>query len=694
MRTTTSTVLGLLTTCLLGSPTLADIWMPSVFSDHMVIQRDMPIAVWGTAQPGTVVQVELLNPQSDHFSSSLVETDSVNGEWEITLPPVEANKGSWELTVTEFDKLNIDERKKLSTRTFTDVLVGEVWLCGGQSNMEWSLNAIGTTANQKKSMIQPQIRLINAPRVVATEPQQDIDSQWQLCTPETIGNWTAVGYYFGDMLLEELNVPIGLISSNWGGTRIEPWIERADLANHPTFAERTIALQGAIDQFNQMDDNERLRMKRLAEEVNARNARAYWKQILSKDPGATNGWMTKNFDDSSWSFMALPGEWERQETSLATFDGTVWFRKTVEIPTEWAGKPLVLTLGRIDDSDTTYFNGNVIGTSTNQHQTVRRYEVPAKDVAAGQAVIAVCALDPHGAGGFTGPKMSLSLADGGSNQINLAGNWKWHKGYATTRSAPSMPTTAQNPGMNPQSPGALHDGMIAPFVPYTMRGAIWYQGESNSEQPAEYRELLPLLIESWREDFGDHLAFGIVQLAAFRPESDNPDEGGWAYLRDAQLNTAQTVPNTGIAITTDVGEANDIHPRNKKAVGDRLAGWALHDVYGIDGAVPSSPIQTNVRRDGNAVMVTFDHVQNGLQGAADSAKIGGFALAGPDGRFHWANATIEGKNRVRVWSNEVADPHIVQYGWQNNPTRANLVNSADLPASPFRATIAGGSSGR
>jgi sialate O-acetylesterase len=268
--------------------------------------------------------------------------------------------------------------------------------------------------------------------------------------------------------------------------------------------------------------------------------------------------------------------------------------------------------------------------------------------------------------------------------IKLAGDWKWKRGVATTNSGPNQVTETTNPGMNPQSAGTLHAAMIVPFVPYTLRGAIWYQGESNAGQPDEYRDLMPLLIESWREDFGDHLAFGIVQLAAFKAVSQNPDEGGWAYLRDAQLEAARTVENTGIAITTDVGNATDIHPKNKKAVGDRLAGWALHDVYNVQSAVPSSPIHSGMQSEGNAMVLSFDHAQGGLSNSDGGKKLDGFAIAGADGRFVWAEAVVTGPNTVKVWSNGVPEPRIVRYGWQNNPVRANLVGGTGLPASPFR----------
>ena len=664
-------------------PVSADIAMPSVFSDHMVIQRDLPIAVWGTAEPGNRITVELITSDDrlPGISENVNLRADARGDWQWKMAPISNTTRTWNLVIREFEGPS-GQDKEISSVTIKDILVGEVWLCGGQSNMEWTMNQIGATDAAKSGMDHPRIRLIKAPHVLATEPQDDIEAAWQLCTPGTVGNWSAVGLHFGLDLQEELDVPIGLISSNWGGTRIEPWIERADLAAHPRFAERTAALQQGIDEFNTMDDAERTRRTRELNKGFDRKAADYWARILAKDPGMKGGWMKPDFDDGDWRTMELPGNWEQREDSMKDYDGTVWFRRTVDIPAAWAGRELVLELGRIDDSDQTWFDGTLVGSMTNQHTGVRSYRVPASLVKAGRAVIAVCALDPQGGGGFSGGRMTIGPAR--TKALGLAGDWSWHAGVATRDSGPQRATAPLNPGMTPQSPGTLHDAMIAPFVPYTMRGAIWYQGESNSGQPDEYRDLMPLLIESWREDFGSHLAFGIVQLAAFRAVSDDPVEGGWANLRDAQLETVRTVPGTGLAITTDVGDANDIHPRNKKAVGERLAGWALHDVYDVSDAIPSSPIHARSRREGAAMILDFDHAYGGLRNAEGGSKVGGFAIAGPDGRFVWADAEVIGDNSVRVWSNEISDPRIVRYGWQNNPVRADLFSGAGLPASPFR----------
>jgi len=661
-------------------PAAAEISLPSVFSDHMVVQRDLPISVWGTAAPNRRISVGLVTADGDAdmiLQERYLESDA-EGRWSCELQPVTDTSRVWRLEVGEFES----DGRQTDSVAVNDVLVGEVWLCGGQSNMEWTMNQIGATAAAKSGMDRPRIRLIKAPHVLATEPQDDIEAEWQRCTPETVGNWSAVGLHFALDLLDELDVPVGLISSNWGGTRIEPWIERADLAAHPRFATRTAELQRGIDAFNAMDDAERARR---TSELNAgfdQKARAYWDRILSKDPGMKQDWMSPGFDDGAWQTMNLPGNWEVREQSMRNYDGTVWFRRTVDIPENWTGRDLTLEFGSIDDSDHTWFDGTLVGVTTNQHAEPRRYRVPGELVKGGRAVITVCALDPQGGGGFNDGRMTLGPAR--DKALGLAGEWKWHAGVTTRDSGPRKVSEPLNPGMTPQSPGTLHDAMISPFVPYTMRGAIWYQGESNSGEPDEYRVLLPLLIESWREDFGEHLAFGIVQLAAFRPVSNDPVEGGWALLRDAQLETARTVPGTGLAVTTDVGDANDIHPRDKKTVGERLAGWALHDVYGVGNTAPSGPIHVATRREGDAMILEFDHAEGGLMNAKGGDNVGGFAVAGPDGRFVWAEAEVIGANSVRVRSNEITEPRIVRYGWQNNPVRADLYSGAGLPASPFR----------
>ena len=702
-------IVAMLSTALQCSSALAELRLPSIFSDGMVIQRNQPVEVWGWAEPGSRVHVLMATVGAERTDSydSRCRADA-SGRWSTRVVEgagIDRTDVEWKLMVTEFpgdapsvevgikstnSDVTVEEPEGKATDldqvTITDVLVGEVWLCGGQSNMEWPIEQSDDGGMSRQEMANPHIRLINAPRRASARPQEDVVASWEPCTEDTVGNWTAVGYFFAERLNRELGVPIGLISSNWGGTRIEPWIEREDLAAHPTFANRARSLQREIEEWEAQDDGRIKELRDQADEALARDQRRYWRHINDEDHGYQAGWMKPEVDDSDWKLMDLPGEWEREEESLRDFDGTIWFRRTVQIPKDWSGEDdVILELGGVDDSDQTYFNGSLIGTSTDWVGRIRRYEIPAELMKAGPVVIAVCALDPHGAGGMIGPGIALKRDDG--DRIDLRGPWKWRVGLATNRTVNSGIRPPVNPGEQPTAYGSLNDGMINPFVPYQIRGAIWYQGESNAGEPEAYRALLPLMIESWREDFGDEMAFGIVQLAAFKKTSDDPDQGGWAHLRDAQRHAFATVPNTGLVVTTDVGDAADIHPRDKKTVGDRMAGWALHDVYDVDEAVPSGPIARNAIRSDHTVLVNFEHCRGGLTTTKGRREAGGFALAGPDGRFFWATATLTGKKQVRVESNDVPDPRIVSYGWQDNPARADLMNASGLPACPFKLEV-------
>ena len=692
-------LLAILAVILLARPVQSELRLPSVFTDGMVLQRERPVHVWGRADAGSQVRVVLESADAKGprtLSGRGLAGDT--GRWMVRLEPDPARPldtdATWTLGISEHHRTGGaggDEARGWSPAvdriSISDVLVGEVWICGGQSNMEWSIDASDGDGRSRDRMANPRLRLIDVPHRVATSPREDVEARWESCTEGNLGDWTAVGYFFGERLNRELGVPVGLISSNWGGTRIEPWIDREDLAAHPRFAERSAALQDRIDRWNRLDREELRRLRTEAETALADARREYWEAINAGDPGHRRGWMAPATDDSEWEVMQLPAEWERASEALADFDGTVWFRRTVELPGHWRGRgDVVLDLGGVDDSDQTYLNGRLIGTSTDLVGTNRRYPVPPELLEGGRAQITVCALDPHGAGGMIGPRIALRTLDG-EEALDLRGPWRWRRGYATNRTVRPRVDAPSNPGAQPTAYGALNDAMISPFVPYSIRGAIWYQGESNAGQPEEYRELLPLLIESWRGDFGEEMAFGIVQLAAFKAPSPDPDQGGWATLRDAQRHAHETVPGTGLVVTTDVGDARDIHPRNKKAVGDRLAGWALHDVYGIPEAVPSGPIAVAARLQGPEVLVEFSHARGGLMAAGGGRHPGGFALAGPDGRFRWAEATIEEPGKVRVVANGITEPVLVSYGWQDNPVRADLVNGRMLPACPFKLRV-------
>lgn len=659
----------------------SEISLPAVFSDHMVLQRDLEVPVWGRATPGEQVRVRFAN-------QDLNTTADKNGHWSVTLKAMPASAESRSMSIHGSNQIEI-----------TDVLVGEVWVCGGQSNMEWIINNSNDPEKEKAAAQRPNIRLIKAPHVTASTPQFTINAHWQIATPQTVGQFSAVGYLFGRDLQDVLDVPIGLLSINWGGTRIEPWISRRSLSEHPRSQDHMRQLGQQQDAYNSMSVADRQQRLETLQAAAKRQTAGYLDRQLTQDPGFQGKWFSKSLDDSAWATSTEPRLWKDTDKSLANFDGGVWYRKTVDIPESWAGKDLILDLGSIDDSDITWFNGVRIGSTTEAHNQHRGYEIKGAIVKPGPATIAVLAIDSGGAGGMNGPekKMRLRPEQPGEDAetISLATKWRWKKGGTHSGPRPGSRPTLAEPGTRPTDYSALHNGMLSAFTPYAVRGAIWYQGESNANEPDAYKEFLPLLIADWKREFNrEQFPFGVVQLAAFKAHAPNePAQGGWAFLREAQSHAARTVPDTGIAVTTDIGEARDIHPRNKQDVAKRLALWALATVYGEDVGSWSGPTyagmeKTTLANGTRALSIHFNHAEGGLR-TRDGKSLGGFAIAGTDGTFHWADAVIVedsgGADHVLVSCEEVKEPVVVRYAWQDNPITANLVNAAGLPADGFRS---------
>ncbi len=627
--------------------------LPTILGDHMVLQCNTPVPIWGWAIPGEEVTVRI------DRESVRVHADQ-NGRWIAKLPP-QPPGGPHELVIAT----------KGETVRFTDLLFGEVWVCSGQSNMEWPVAAAQNALQEITTANFPQIRFFIVEKNLSLTPLSDCKGRWEVCSPTTIGKFSAVGYFFGREIHQRLNVPVGLIGTYWGGTPAEAWTDAETLKGDPEFAPIV----------NRMPTPETL--PKLQEQYE--RALAEWREkAILKDPGNRGealGWAKPEFDDSDWETIHLPQVWERGSSAL-NIDGAVWFRKLVQVPQEWAGKELVLHLGPIDDYDTTYFNGEPVGATgpetPNSWAVPRRYRVPGRLVRAGANLVAVRVFDQMLKGGFTGlpNMMRLELADG-SASISLAGEWKFKVEFARPASqVPSQPS----PPLNTWTPSALFNAMVAPLIPYAIRGVIWYQGESNVGRAYQYRKLFPALIASWRKAWGQgDFPFLFVQLANYLPRRSEPSESAWAELREAQLLTFKTVPNTGMAVAIDIGEADDIHPRNKQDVGKRLALAALAIAYG-QKIVWSGPIYRSMRIEGNRIRLFFDHVGSGLVAKGD--KLVGFAIAGKDRKFVWAKAEIEG-DTVVVWSEQVPEPVAVRYGWADNP-ECNLYNREGLPASPFR----------
>lgn len=627
-------------------------YLHPLFTDHMVLQRGIETPVWGWTQPGAVVTVSLQGKTAQG-------TAGEDGRWLAKLPPLFAG-GPFEMHVLGPQRAVVK-----------DVLVGEVWICSGQSNMEWS---VANSSNAEKEVAEakhPRLRLFTVPKTIALEPQSLVQSSWQVCSPETIPGFSAVGYFFGRELQQRIDFPVGLIHTSWGGTVAEAWTSAEALAALDDFKEpvetlrqQAAAAKGGGDNYDQQ--------------------LAHWWQ--ANDPGSKAGanWQARDFAAEDWGVMNLPGAWEN--AGLPNFDGIVWFRRAVEVPAELAGKTAQLELGPIDDVDDTWLNGERVG-GMPVWTAVRSYPIAAGKLQAGANVVAVRVLDTGGGGGLYGQPEQMRLVipkqEGVEADVVIPLNGEWK--YRASAPLGELQPMPQRIGSNPNVVTVLYNGMIAPLVPYGVRGAIWYQGESNAGRAMQYRKLLPALIQDWRARFAaPELSFHIVQLANFMEAQSTPVQSGWAELREAQLLTAQADPKVGLAVTTDIGDAADIHPRDKQNVGRRLALQALAATYGRTDVVSAGPTFTGMTIDGDKATLQFSHVGGGLQ-AKGGGELKGFAIAGADGSFVWAKAEIV-DGTVVVSSPEVSAPAAVRYNWANNPI-GNLINKEGLPAGPFRTDV-------
>jgi sialate O-acetylesterase len=580
--------------------------------------------------------------------------------------------------------MTVEGKTKL---TLKNILVGEVWAGSGQSNMEMNVSGCVEAAREIAAATYPEIRLFTVEKAVAAKPLDDCKGRWVLCSPDTVGSFSAVLYFFGRDLHKNLKVPLGLIHTSWGGTPAESWTSLEALQADPDFKPLVAKYKAGLDTSPEAHKK-------------FQDALAKWElQAMAQDPGNKGfdqGWADPKCDLKDWKDMPLPGAWE--QTLNLNIDGAVWARCETTIPEAWAGKDLLLELGPIDDFDTTYFNNEKIGgigkETPNWWQTPRQYTVPGKLVKAGPATVAVRVWDQWMGGGLTGGPQRLSLVGGKeADAIKLPATWKYKVELAIPgdRPLPPRPDEPMGPD-NPWLPTGLYNAMIHPIVPFALRGATWYQGESNADRAYQYRTLFPAMIADWRKAWGEgDFAFGFVQLANFTPRNDKPVDSDWAELREAQTMTLK-LPATGQAVILDIGEAADIHPKNKQDVGGRLALWAEAKVYGQKEVVYSGPMYKSMKIDGDKVVLAFDHAGGGLvvgkkAGLAPTevvpgGTLAGFSIAGDDKKFVWAEAKIQG-DTVVVSSKDVAKPAAVRYAWSNNP-ECNLYNKEGLPASPFR----------
>ena len=646
-----------LTSC---SPGTEELSLSRLFGDGMVIQRDVEVPVWGWGAPGSTVQVQLAaDPSVEGASLELfsTEVDEI-GRWRVTLPPRSAG-GPYVLSVEGSDM----------RREVADIWVGDVWLCSGQSNMEWSVASSQDAEAEIAAATDGGIRHFAVPRSSALRPQADLaGGDWTVASPETVGDWTAVGYYFARELREHVDVPVGLVHASWGGSRIEPWMSAEALGfDSPESAAELLE--------EHIEDQE----KRLFAAV-----RKQLGKIPKRDPGLKGGqavWADPELDDSEWDEMALPGRWEG--SGWPGLDGVVWFRYHFSLDAESLralrkeGSSASVGLGKIDDSDEAWLNGRPIGGMDRSYDVPRVYSLPLDALQAGDNVVAVRVTDFELGGGIYGSDEMLFL-ELGDTRHSLAGPWRYRIGeasYQPEAEAIKVPTL-------------LYNQMIHPMTPFPVRGVLWYQGESNAGpgDALAYRNLFQRLILDWRARRGqEDLPFLFVQLANFMQPAKEPSESQWALLRESQ-SLALDLPKTAQAVTIDIGDGDDVHPRNKQDVGRRLALAARHMVYEEPDLVWSGPTYREHRVEGDRVILGFDHVGAGLTAVGGSLQE--FAVAGADRRFVWAEASIDG-NEVVVHSPQVPEPVAVRYAWGDNPEKANFYNvtpdgSVGLPASPFR----------
>ncbi|MCX6132914.1 MAG: sialate O-acetylesterase [Ignavibacteriales bacterium] len=628
--------------CFLSLSMVAQVKLPRLISDGMVLQRDARVKVWGWAARGEKVTVKFLG-------STYSATADTMGEWAVQLSGLKAG-GPCTMTIDASNSITIN-----------NILIGDVWVCSGQSNMELPMRRVRPLYEQDVAEASnTYIRYFAVPQKYNfNAPQTDLSGgMWESPNPTSVLSFSAVAYFFGAELYAKYHVPVGLINTSLGGSPAESWMSEEALRQFPKHFQEAQRFKNA-DLIRQIESQDKARID------------AWYELLKQKDEGYKDPqrpWFSPAVSTDGWPQMHVPGYWAG--TTLGPVNGVVWFRRDFDIPESMTGRPGTLNLGRLVDADSVFVNGVFVGTTSYQYPP-RWYDLPSTVLKKGRNTIVVRVISNIGKGGFV-PDKPYEIVCAGQT-IDLKGEWKYRLGAAMD------PLAGQT--FVRWKPLGLYNAMLSPLLNYAIKGAAWYQGESNAERPAEYCALLPALIRDWRTQWNEgDFPFLIVQLPNFMEPKSQPSESNWALLREAQMD-ASSLPNTGVVVTIDLGEWNDIHPLNKKDVGKRLTLAAAKMAYADETVVSSGPVYTSMRTEGNKIILSFTNTGSGL--VAKGKDLDGFAIAGADKRFVWAHATIKG-NTVVVWSEDVSNPVAVRYAWADNPSGAGLYNVEGLPAAPFR----------
>lgn len=628
------------------------ICLPWFFGSNMVVQRQKPVKIWGNARPGCRFEIR--------FAGKTVSVHTnKNGTWQALFPPQQAG-GPFEMHFISD-----------SSFSFTNILCGDVWLCSGQSNMEWPMLKTFNSAFELRNANLPAIRCLTVPQTISSRPAENTrETRWEMADSIHALQFSAVAFFFAKEIYRKQRVPVGIIHASWGGTPVESWMPLESISTYPDFESTAATI---------LSDNRAGNTIEKEQQVYADSNARFNAFVKRADKGYREQWYAPSFHPAGWPGMTAPGLFT---DTLANFRGSIWLRKEVWLPACLKQRPLVLNLEIINERDIAWFNGVQVG-ATGWAPGRRIYLIPAELVQEGQNSITIRMESFENPAGFRSRNeadLRLNEAIGSVTPvaIPLSGIWYYKTGLAST-----VYPKAIVPPKFTATPAVLYNGMIAPFKDLALKGILWYQGETNAARAFQYSKLFPLLINSWRARFqqGD-LPFLFVQLPGLNNFREQDGATGWTELREAQ-SAALSLPNTGMAVTIDAGNPGDVHPSDKQTVGKRLAAVAAQLVYHTPGQ-QVSPLYESCNIEKDTVFIKVSNASGGLE--ARGKKTMGFMIAGADQVFHTANAGIW-NNEIRVWSSQVKQPVAVRYAWSADPVNiqgANVYNKGGFPLAPFR----------